>query len=378
MSNSSSLVSKHFYLTISVAVLCGLAAGILGEIVTRVYILQDFVAPYGNINLSDLGTNNPGLIIRDAKQVVVNQDLKVAETVNNVQPLLLGIFKEISAEEGDDIIGYYDLDSPLAVGLVITADGWVAAPTSPILSEAFKFKNYVVIANDHRLYKIDKMATSSDGVLLMHLAGTTSWSVKKIMTRADFVLGGTLIDVPGSNTVWPTTLSAWSRETSVLSSESLGAHLVLAGGDKGEFNNSFVFNLAGDLAAIVTDNGKIIPAFSYAPVWSTLSQLDSSGRPLLGVNYLDLSAVKIGTTTADKGNLLYASASQPAVKKNSPADIAGLEAGDIITWVNNQEVDATHDLANILAFYHAGDEVTITYKRDGVEKEVKITLGQLK
>jgi len=378
MSNPS-LVSKHFWTTIVVAVICGLAAGILGEIATRVYILKDFASLfYGDIDLSGLEGDSSGLVIRDARQVVVSQDLKISETVSSVRPLLVGIFKEIKPGAKT---GYYDLNDPLFTALVITADGWSAAPVTVSLAADFRPADYVAIASDRRLYKIDKVADLPDQpgeVLILHLAGGNNWPVKPIMPRSAFSLGETLLAVPGANVAWPTNLTAWSRTAAVLSSESSGARLDLDGSVDGRFDRSFVFNLAGDLAALVADGGEIIPAFSYEPAWSALSRPDAPGRPFLGVNYLDLSSVKTATTTADRGALLYAAGSQPAVKKNSPAEAAGLKAGDIVTWVNNREIDASYDLADLLSSYRAGDEIVLTYRRSGVELEAKLRLGDLK
>jgi len=381
MPNSASWFSQHFWTTMIVTIICGLAAGILGEIVARVYILPDFTSSYGNVDLSDFSGNNSGLVISGARQVVVNQDLKVSETVNDVRPLLVGVFKSLPAGGASAKTEYYDLNAPLFTGLAITADGWVAAPVPAALADNFKFKNYVAIASDRRLYQIDKLATTTapaGNILIMHLTGAASWPVKKIMSRSDFTLGETMLAIPNSAMVWPSALTAWSQTAAVLSSESASARLSLSGGESGAFKDSFVFDLAGDLAALVTDSGDIVPAFSYAPSWSTLSQPDAPGLPFLGVNYVDLSAVKTATTTADMGAWLYAAGSQPAVKKGSPAEAAGLKAGDIITWVNNQQIDATHDLADLLAAYHAGDAITLTYRRGGAEQEVNVKLGVVK
>jgi len=67
---------------------------------------------------------------------------------------------------------------------------------------------------------------------------------------------------------------------------------------------------------------------------------------------------------------------QPAVLSGSPAEKAGLVAGDVITWINNQEITAQRDLADIIATYRAGEKITITYRRAGAEKTAEATLGK--
>jgi len=65
-----------------------------------------------------------------------------------------------------------------------------------------------------------------------------------------------------------------------------------------------------------------------------------------------------------------------AVTPGTPADKAGLRAGDIIVAVNDERVTLATDLADIVRKYKPGDEVRITYRRDGEEKTVEVTLGQ--
>jgi S1-C subfamily serine protease len=136
--------------------------------------------------------------------------------------------------------------------------------------------------------------------------------------------------------------------------------------------------LNGNLAAVVTDEREIIPAFSYDYLTNQLAPGHTLARPALGVHYLDLSQIKNPALTQTKGAWLYSTASDLAVTKGSAAAIAGLKAGDVITWVNNQKIDAANDLGDLLAAYQAGDKITLTYERDGAEQEVEVILGALK
>ncbi|MDH7489710.1 MAG: PDZ domain-containing protein [Anaerolineae bacterium] len=64
------------------------------------------------------------------------------------------------------------------------------------------------------------------------------------------------------------------------------------------------------------------------------------------------------------------------VTPDTPADRAGLRAGDIIVAVDDERVTLARDLAEIIRKYKPGDEVRITYRREGEEKTVRVTLGQ--
>jgi membrane-associated protease RseP (regulator of RpoE activity) len=64
------------------------------------------------------------------------------------------------------------------------------------------------------------------------------------------------------------------------------------------------------------------------------------------------------------------------VTPDTPAERAGLRAGDTILAVNDEEVTVAMDLAQIVRKYKPGDTVAIRYSRDDEEKTTVVTLGQ--
>jgi S1-C subfamily serine protease len=202
--------------------------------------------------------------------------------------------------------------------------------------------------------------------------------VRKIAARSELALGQSLIVIDNHNNVWPTTLSSFKKTPEVLNSDTLNARLALANNSEAIQKNSFIFNLAGDLTALVGGDKEVIPAFSYSAYWQSFSQQALVARPFLGLNYLDLSLIRIPEFNLYKGALVYPGADKIAVAKDSPAAQAGLLAGDVITWIDNQEINSTNDLADLIFNYKAGDKITLTYLRAGLEKEVTLKLGQLK
>ena len=369
---------KGLWLVILMAAAGGLAAGVLGESLARIYIFNDYGTSSfsGEVNLSGMNTANSGLVIRDPKKVVVNQDVKVAETVTGIRPSLVSVFKEIPA--ASSAANYYDLEKPLFVGLAVTSDGWVAAMAPDNIKDDFKFKNYVAITSDRQVYKLDKLADIKNvpgDPLIFHLSGANNLPVKKNASRSELTLGESLLVIGDLTSVQPVSLTALSKASAVSSSDKPEARLELDGGSGDKFKDAFVFDLSGNLVALVAGDGSVIPSFSFQSAWSSLSQKEASARPYLGVNYLDLSRIKTNIVSLDKGAWLYPSATQPAVAKGSPAEAAGLKSGDIITWVNNVAIDANNDLSDILSAYKAGDKVTLTYVSAGAEKEAEVKLG---
>jgi putative serine protease PepD len=95
----------------------------------------------------------------------------------------------------------------------------------------------------------------------------------------------------------------------------------------------------------------------------------SPKNPWVGVS-LDQSVVG--------GAAIAKSASQNGeapITPGSPAAKAGLQAGDLITAVNGTRVTSVNQFVATIANYAPGDPVTLTVKRGGATKTIKLTLG---
>ncbi len=60
----------------------------------------------------------------------------------------------------------------------------------------------------------------------------------------------------------------------------------------------------------------------------------------------------------------------------SPADEAGLVVGDIIVAIDDQKIDFLAQLFDIMLYYYPGDTVTITFYRNGEEKQTRLTFDE--
>jgi hypothetical protein len=64
------------------------------------------------------------------------------------------------------------------------------------------------------------------------------------------------------------------------------------------------------------------------------------------------------------------------VRAGSPAEQAGLRAGDVITIIGTKVVANLYDMTEALRSHQAGDTVVIVVKRDGAEQRVTAILGK--
>ena len=71
-----------------------------------------------------------------------------------------------------------------------------------------------------------------------------------------------------------------------------------------------------------------------------------------------------------------AGAQVASVKSGSPADKAGLKAGDVVTAIDGKSVSSADDLTALVATYKPGDTAKLTVKRIGSTQTISVTFGQ--
>jgi serine protease Do len=116
-----------------------------------------------------------------------------------------------------------------------------------------------------------------------------------------------------------------------------------------------------------------IPADTVKSVVGQLRDHGSVTRGWIGVQIQPVTseiADSLGLKAA-KGALV----SQP--QDNSPASKAGVQAGDVITAVNGEEVKDARDLAKKIGSMPPHNTVKLSILRDGKEKAVSLTLGEM-
>lgn len=86
--------------------------------------------------------------------------------------------------------------------------------------------------------------------------------------------------------------------------------------------------------------------------------------PFLGVRY----------AMTEKGALLQGADGQPAISPGSPAEAAGLKAGDIIVELGGEKIDKDHPLASVIAKHGVGETVNLKVLRGGEILDLQATL----
>lgn len=139
-------------------------------------------------------------------------------------------------------------------------------------------------------------------------------------------------------------------------------------------------NLRGELVgintAIATPTGTFagysfaVPATLVQKVVGDLKEFGTVQRALLGISILSVSAELAESEGLDVLKGVYVR----AVNNNSAAEDAGIESGDVIIAIDGQTVDNVSELQEVVALNRPGDEIDVTYMRDGKTKIARATL----
>lgn len=105
-------------------------------------------------------------------------------------------------------------------------------------------------------------------------------------------------------------------------------------------------------------------------------KLTSTGQGFLGIEGQDVTAQLAAAQglSVQQGVLVTGFAHDTT--GNSPAQQAGLQAGDVIIAVNGQPISGNDDLASILLNQQPGTKVTLTIERGSAQRTITVTLGE--
>ena len=147
-----------------------------------------------------------------------------------------------------------------------------------------------------------------------------------------------------------------------------------------------LFDATGKLIGIV--NAKVSDSraegLGFAiPVNSVLDEISDllnygyvTGRPYLGVSTQDV-------TLRSRDRMWYYSDGTRCVlvekvMPGSAAEAAGIQSGDLILKLEDEQITSGDALSGAISAYKPGDKATLTIQRDGKESTVEVTFGEYK
>ncbi|HET7529312.1 MAG TPA: trypsin-like peptidase domain-containing protein [Candidatus Saccharimonadales bacterium] len=143
-------------------------------------------------------------------------------------------------------------------------------------------------------------------------------------------------------------------------------------------------NINGEVIGINTAVASNAQSIGFAqPVndlKALISSVLSSGKlqqPYLGVRYVSLTndLAQEYNLKVSRGAYVVSGDTDPAVVPGSPADKAGIKDHDVITKLNNINIDDKTSLTAALSRFKVGDKVTLSVNRDGKSLTLQVTLA---
>jgi S1-C subfamily serine protease len=127
-----------------------------------------------------------------------------------------------------------------------------------------------------------------------------------------------------------------------------------------------------------TEEGQVVEGVAFAlssnsvaPIVETIIDEGSYPRAFLGVTHGDLTPEMsmAGDLPVDHGALIT------SVSPGTPAEEAGLQAGDIIVRMGDWELDEEYPFINVLGRLKPGQVVAFVIYRDGARLTAEVTMG---
>ena len=119
--------------------------------------------------------------------------------------------------------------------------------------------------------------------------------------------------------------------------------------------------------------GFAIPVNTAKPILDELVEKGRIARPYLGASLMDKDiAARYGFEIDLHGGIFIVK-----VVQGSPADEAGIRAGDIILSFNGNKVSTAVDLRTKLSECRVGDTVEVTIMRNGAAESRQVTLAEV-
>lgn len=325
-----------------------------------------------------------------SEKVIVEESSAFIDAAKKVGPSVVSITATGAPVQDFFGLGTGQSTQVAGTGFIVTSDGLIAT-NKHVTSSGQKFtvttaagKTYdgKVVAqdpsNDIALMKVD-----ASGLPVADLGDSDKVQVGQWVIAIGNALGEL------QNTVTVGVISAKERNVSPSDSSS-GASESLYG----LLQTDAAINPGNSGGPLLTSAGQVIGintaiaggaegigfAIPINEVNKDLNSYTKNGKivqPYLGVRYQPITTALAASANlpVSKGALLVSGQGQPAVVSGSPADKAGLQSGDIITKINDTQIDESSPLAKIIRQFNPGDKVTLTILRNGSEKKVDVTFG---
>lgn len=348
---------------IVLAIVFGFLSGILGFI--AIGLNGAGVPFFGKINFSDFNPDRQ-IIIDQPRNVIVDQDLQLTQIQNSLLPTLVNIYP--TKKPAGLLSNAYLPSEILAQGFVLTSDGWIVAAGKVDLKS-----KYTAIGYQEKKYETANfIEDATTGIVFAKTKGN-ALPVATLGDSSQLAAGQTLIVINQRKNISFAHIKNIGyafkvRADLVQSSEDLNKEIILDVALDDSYDGAALANFKGEIVGIV-DGGRVVPINYFKNMVGLVLNGQKLVRPVLGINYVDLSHTEGLIDVAQNGAHVYGN---PA--RTSPA-FDKLKDADIIKKVDDKELNSFVSLSEAINNYKPGSRVYLTILRNKKERVVEIKLN---
>ncbi len=338
-----------------------------------------------------IGKNMRPQDIEAKRQTVVQEGDVIADVAQRVGPSVVSIITEQQATLQSRLYGTRTRTSQAAgTGVIIDAGGYIltnkhvvsegTSAVSVVTSDGTKYSNVEIIGrdslNDLAILKVNKPN---------NFQAVTLGDSEKVRTGQKVIAIGNALG-QFQNTVTSGIISGIGRPVAAsdengTASEQLSnlfqTDAAINSGNSGgpllNFNGE-VIGINTAVAADAENIGFSIPINEAKGIIESVKTTGKLTRPFVGVQYVMLDADTAAQLGVSVKKGAYISKDAGSIVSGSPAEKAGLKAGDIIVAINTVQLSETTSLASAVGRFKVGETVSVTIVRDSKEQKIKLTL----
>lgn len=303
-------------------------------------------------------------------------------TVTKDSAALADVIKQVSPS----VVSITTSNQSAGSGIVISSDGLIMTNKHVVESDQV---SYSIVTSDGTIYKdAQVLARDPYNDVAFLKANAKNLKPAKLSDSSNYVVGQRVVAIGNAlgqfqNTATEGIVSGYGR--SIQAGDGSGSTETLTN----LIQTDAAINPGNSGGPLVTTAGEVIGmntatassaqnigfSIPISEIKNQIKSVQETGkiiRPYLGVRYVPLTP-----ELAQRNDLsVEYGAYITSVVSGSPAEKAGLQEDDIITKINNDAFTASNSLQSLLAKYQVGDEITVTYLRDGKTQTAKVKLQQ--
>lgn len=328
--------------------------------------------------------------IEERKSLLVKEDSAVIDVAKQVSPSVVSI---TSSSTGVDFFGQSQDQSSSGTGIILKSNGLIL--TNKHVVEGGQ--NFTVITSDGKQYKdakvVAKDPTNDIAFLQVSASGLTA---ARLGDSSKVEVGQRVIAIGNALGQFQNTVT-----TGVISGKSRPITASGGAGEAESLQNLFqtdaainpgnsggpLVNIAGEVigmnTAVAGDGAQNIGfAIPINEAKKDITSVSSGGkivRAYLGVRYTTVTrdiVARNDLVEAAVGGAYIGAGNSSGIVSGSPADKAGLQNGDIIIKINDTRLGEANSLSSVITQFNVGDNVAITYLRDGKPRTAKVKLAE--